>query len=231
MKKLEEITLENFENFFIKNLDLSHSQIKQDLFVLFVLDMKKNGFFVEFGACDGIELSNTLTLEKNFNWKGILSEPCKFWHKDLFENRKCNINIDAVWSNSNEKMLFNEVDSFKTLSNIDFINPNDDFNDLRQKTTNVKYEVNTISLKDLLLKFDSPKNIDYLSIDTEGSEFEIIKNFDFNLYNIKIITIEHNWSKNNTTNTKHKIYDLLTNNGYKNVLSEISGQDDWYIKF
>ena len=70
-------------------LSQSHSQLRQDLFTLNQLNFKKNGFFVEFGATNGINLSNTHLLEKEFNWNGILAEPAKIYHKELFENRNC----------------------------------------------------------------------------------------------------------------------------------------------
>ena len=56
----------------IKLSTISNSQLGQDLFVLDKLNFKSNGFFVEFGACDGKLLSNTFLLEKKFNWTGIL---------------------------------------------------------------------------------------------------------------------------------------------------------------
>ena len=61
----------------------------------------------------------------------------------------------------------------------------------------------------MLDKYNAPKKIDYLSIDTEGSEFDILKNFDFNKYEIKVITCEHNF-----TNSKEKIISFLTSIGY-----------------
>ena len=61
----------------------------------------------------------------------------------------------------------------------------------------------------MLIKYNAPKLIDYLSIDTEGSEFEILKNFDFNNFKFRVITCEHNFSDN-----REKIYKLLTDNGY-----------------
>ena len=51
-------------------LKIQNLQLRQDLFVINELNFKKKGFFCEFGACDGIELSNSYLLEKKFNWQG-----------------------------------------------------------------------------------------------------------------------------------------------------------------
>ena len=90
-------------------LPKSKSQLRQDLFVLNQLNYKKGGYFVEFGATNGIDLSNTYLLEKNFGWQGILAEPSIGWHNDLIKNRKCNIDKNCVWIKSNELLNFNEV--------------------------------------------------------------------------------------------------------------------------
>jgi hypothetical protein len=91
------------------------------------------------------------------------------------------------------------------------------------RTKYVEYNVQTISLKDLLDKYDAPDVIDYLSIDTEGSEYSILSNYDFSKM-FKIISIEHNWNNN-----RENIYNLLINKGYERIFTEISEFDDWYI--
>ena len=75
----------------MKNLSFSKSQIRQDLFVLNELDFKKNGFFIEFGAANGLNNSNTFILENKFGWDGLLAEPAKIYHDNLANNRKCQI--------------------------------------------------------------------------------------------------------------------------------------------
>ena len=62
----------------------------------------------------------------------------------------------------------------------------------------------TVSLTDLLDDHSAPLEIDYLSIDCEGSELEILKNHNFDKYSFKVITCEHNF-----TEKRKKIYDLL----------------------
>jgi len=63
---------------------------------------KEGGYFVEFGAANGCDLSNTYILEKQFGWRGVLAEPAKMWHKNLIKNRDCNVEFDCVWRTSGE---------------------------------------------------------------------------------------------------------------------------------
>jgi hypothetical protein len=67
--------------------------------------------------------------------------------------------------------------------------------------------------------------IDYLSIDTEGSEYEILSHFDFEKYHFKIITCEHNF-----TPARERIFSLLTKNGYARKCENLSKIDDWYVR-
>ena len=204
----------------IKCLPYFCSQFGQDLFVLNELNFKKNGFFVEFGATNGINGSNTYLLENKFNWRGILAEPAKIFYDELNKNRKCFIETNLVWKNSKSRLLFHE-DFAGGLSTIKkFID-----HDTQIRKKNKEYILETISLNDLLVKYNAPKIIDYLSIDTEGSEFNILNNFDFNKYKFRIITSEHNFTPN-----KNKIHKLLTKNGYvKKHSSLVSFVDDWYV--
>ncbi len=82
------------------------SQIRQDLFVVAATRGKKNGFFVEFGATDGREMSNSLLLEQSFGWSGILSEPAPVWHNELKANRRAKIDTRCVWKSSGETIDF-----------------------------------------------------------------------------------------------------------------------------
>jgi FkbM family methyltransferase len=203
-------------------LDKSRAQLKQDLFVLSELDFKRNGYFVEFGASNGFDLSNSYLLEKDFGWNGILAEPAKRFHDELKKNRSCHIETDCVWRDSNSVLNFNEVDN-AVLSTISAFNDSDYHRPNRKGGTT--YRVHTISLIDLLIKYDAPRTVDYLSIDTEGSEYEILRNFDFDRYQFNVITCEHNF-----TSKRDEIFELLTNHGYVRKFVGLSDFDDWYIR-
>lgn len=207
---------------FVSNIHFSTTDTATDLFVLSELGFKKSGYFVEFGACDGINGSHSYLLETKFGWKGILAEPAKTWHKELDKNRSAFIEKDCVYSQSNETLTFNEVRSNLAYSTIDRFSKSDDHQKIRKRGT--RYKVNTISLVDLLDKYHAPNTVDYLSIDTEGSEFEILSSFDFKKYKFKVITCEHNYTEN-----RDKIAKLLTKNGYVRKFVEMSLHDDWYV--
>lgn len=87
----------------LKFLEFSQAQLHQDLFVLSELGFKRGGFFVEFGATNGLELSNSFLPEDKFEWYGILAEPAKKWHKALKNNRpNTKIETDCVWRATGE---------------------------------------------------------------------------------------------------------------------------------
>ena len=200
---------------------LSQSQLKQDLFAFSKSGFKKGGYFVEFGATNGKSLSNSYLLEKEFSWQGIVAEPAKNWHEALRENRNCNIETDCVWIKTGKMLDFVEADSGE-LSTLEAYKDQDHF--AKKRNNSQGYQVKTISLIDLLNKYDAPDVIDYLSIDTEGSEFDILNAFDFEKYRINVITCEHNYTEN-----RQKIYQLLTSKGYERVYTGFSQWDDWYV--
>lgn len=205
----------------IDMLDKSKSQLRQDLFVLSELDFKESGYFVEFGAANGIHLSNSYLLEKEFKWNGLLAEPARMWHKELQKNRSGPIETRCVWKKSGQTLKFNEAE-IGELSTIDDFSDKDAHSKARE--TGTRYDVETISFLELLETHNAPKVIDYLSIDTEGSEYIILKDFDFDRYQFKVITCEHNH-----TPMREKVYELLTRHGYKRKFESLSKFDDWYI--
>jgi FkbM family methyltransferase len=197
------------------------SQLGQDVLALSQLGIEKPGYFVEFGATNGLGLSNTYLLEKNFGWKGILCEPAKEWHEELTRNRSCAIDTRCVYSSTGQKIQFSET-SIGELSTITTFMKSDANRLIRKKASS--YLVETVSLEDLLSTHGAPSHIDFLSIDTEGSEYEILNAFDFSKYSFGLICVEHNFTEN-----REKIRALLTRNGYSQILVEFSAFDDWYV--
>lgn len=207
-----------------KHIGDSKSQILQDLFALHSVDFKPNGFFVEFGATNGVTLSNTHIMEAKFGWKGILAEPARCWTAALRANRNCTIDTRCVWTATGERVQFLETSDAELSTAGTFANRLDGH--AKTRTTIETYDVETISLADLLLAHNAPRQIDYLSIDTEGSEYLILSHFDFDAFDIKVITVEHNYVQRD----RDQIHRLLTSKGYVRTLEKFSQWDDWYVR-
>lgn len=182
------------------------------------MGMNPNGIRVEKSGRFNLQS----LLEKTYNWEGVVCEPGMSWHQKLNRNRKCSIDLRCVWSKSGLDIVFNETAN-PELSTISHFDDCDGHSESRKDGT--KYVVTTVSLADLLVTHNAPKNIDYLSIDSEGSEYEILKAFDFNKYEISIITVEHNF-----TSRRNDIFRLLADNGYQRAFENMSQWDDWYVK-
>jgi FkbM family methyltransferase len=199
------------------SLHLSSAQNLQDLIVGAVIG--GNGFFVEFGAADGIELSNTFYLEKYLNWDGILIEPDKYWKTDLKRNRKCQLDFRAVVpsSGSGKKFAFTSNTSplHSKLADDGHV----------QVGIQRIHKVIGASLEEILKSREAPKEIDLISMDVEGSELAILENFDFKAYGVKFWIVEHNFRLADM----RKIKELMFSKGYEIYLENFSAQDFYFI--
>lgn len=197
----------------------SQSQLGQDVWVLERTDFKRNGFFVEFGATDGVALSNTWLLEKHFGWDGICAEPNPKFYRQLLENRTCTVDDGCIAASSGKEVEFILAAEFGGIA--DYAEK-DMHADKRSayKVRGHTVAMKTISLDDFLDKHNAPRKIDYLSIDTEGNEFDILESFPFDKWQINYLTVEHNYS-----DVRRKLRELLEENGYRCVERE---WDDWY---
>jgi FkbM family methyltransferase len=202
-------------------LDCSRAQLFQDLLAVVSSGAKRNGYFVEFGATNGVELSNTWLLEKQLGWTGILAEPARVWHEALRSNRNCIIETDCVWKETGISVDFAEADN-AVLSTIDSYKGRDLHAGNREEAKT--YPVRTVSLIDMLRRYNAPRYIDLLSIDTEGSEFELLSAFDFSAYDFGCIVVEHNFTDN-----RERLHSLLVGGGYRRIMTGVSKFDDWYL--
>jgi FkbM family methyltransferase len=203
------------------NGPMGHGQLFQDLWVLFETGQQSAGYFVEFGAVDGLSHSNTLVLERQFGWRGILAEPNPLMSKVLGENRVASIDTRCVWRTSGELVeLFVTPDpEFSTLVGLQ----QSDQHAATERMTGETHKVRTVSLADLLQEHDAPLVIDYMSVDTEGSEYEILSAFPFGSRTIRLVSIEHNHRP-----IELDLDRLMTTHGYERRFPQLSGWDAWY---
>ncbi|ETC98202.1 FkbM family methyltransferase [Asaia sp. SF2.1] len=215
----------DFYLFCRNNLAQSKAQIYQDLWVLFMTEEKTSGFFVEFGACDGIFMSNTWLLEKKYKWSGILAEPNPHWADSLLLNREAHIDHSCVYRSTGDVVEMRCVTQAPELSHVADIVPSDIHQREGNRENITVEQVNTISLEDLLRKYNAPHIIDYLSIDTEGSELEILQSFRFDRYDVRLISVEHAGDESK----REAIRETLESRGFQRWYPELTRWDDWYI--
>jgi FkbM family methyltransferase len=202
----------------------SKSQLLQDLWAWWESGMKQGGYFVEFGAAGGVRLSNTWLLETTFGWTGIVAEPHPAFWPSLDRNRSCFKSRKCVYSVSGETIEFLALEQGE-LSRIASIDPHDKHERKGARRNGERIVCETISLNDLLAEAGAPPEIDYLSVDTEGSEFEILSRLDFEAWRFNAISVEHNF-----TGTRDRVHQLLKANGYRRKWEAFTRFEDWYVR-
>jgi FkbM family methyltransferase len=210
-----------FLGYLLKNGHASSSQIFQDIWVLFETGEKRGGFFVEFGATNGKLISNSYLLETGYGWNGILAEPAPVWHEELSRNRKCLISHKCVWTKSGETLFFRQTKE-PEYSTLDSFSKRGDAHASAREDAEL-IQVETISLNDLLTECIAPTTIDYISLDTEGSELSILETFDFDHYNVRHLSIEHNHTEDEV-----KIDRFMASKGFERCFPEFSLFDGWF---
>ena len=174
----------------------SHPSTRNDEWVIKeALRGVRKGYYVEAGAFDGLTDSNTLTLERYFGWGGLLIEP----HPELIPQVKANRPGNAICTKalgvtgmtSGTLLLGGQWTGLQELMTRKFI-------EQHQQRTNPGVEVEVVTLHQALEEADAPKMIDYLSMDTEGSELPILVDYFLNTppklrRQFKCITVEYQY--------------------------------------
>ena len=180
--------LHDFMRFYAENWNLSSSQWSQDVFVMYAANGKRCGRFLEIGGADGYTHSNTYSLEKCFDWRGTLVEPDPRQFRVLKRARSENTLVHAAIS-PNGIYGFQNLRLAGQLSALEDHEGKDMHIEARLKSQSFS-RVSTISLTTLL----RDTAFDYLSLDVEGAELDIVKSVNWNLVKKpQILTIEHNF--------------------------------------
>ena len=168
---------------------LFKSQKSQDKWVIFrVLPFKRNGFFLDLTAADGITHSNTFALENLFGWSGICIEPNPKFYKKLSSTRNCILDSSVI-SDTNEKVVF-RIDNGLLGGIIDDDTDNNYRTRAEQLAIAETITLNALPLNALLDRYHAPAQIENFSLDVEGSEERIIRSIDFEKYQFLCLTIE-----------------------------------------
>ena len=169
----------------------------QDILIHQLSRRKKDGVFVDIGANDGVSISNTLMLEKDFGWSGIAVEPIPSVYEKLRSNRKCHMVHGCVTPKAGKAKFLEMVGGPNMLSTLAMNNVGLTARRLRKNAERHKAIINEIdvdcyTLQSLVNRFEI-KRIDFLSVDTEGGELEILQSIDFDAIPVGVISVENNY--------------------------------------
>lgn len=169
----------------------------QDIFVAELLNMKRNGVFVDIGANDGITISNTAYLEKELNWSGIAIEPIPDVFEKLKSHRICTVLNACVTPQPGKAKFLEVVNGTDMLSTLAIHNHGLTARRLRKnaKRHNAKImerEVDCLTFDSIVIE-NNITDIDFLSVDTEGGELEILRSIDFDRNPVRAISVENNY--------------------------------------
>ncbi len=194
----------------------------QDVWVINeVYNGKRNGFFVELGAADGFSDSNTFILEKHYGWSGLLIEPNPInynritnWHHRTSTKVPLAVdpepgNLEFMIDGQRSSLLVDEADNMteRRASKL-----------ARFREKGMVVTVEAVPLEEVLDRYNAPADIDYFSLDVEGSETRIMRNFPFDRYRFHAMTIER---------PTPELNELLFANGYHFVRNSL--YDTFYV--
>ena len=159
-----------------------------------------NGFFVELGANDGVQQSNSLYFEQQRGWKGVLVEPSphNFIQCKLNRNPKnfifCNACVDFDYKKKYVDIQYANLMTISKNLHLDLNNSSDHINLAKKNLKKYEevFEFGSVAktLTELLTDSNAPKLIDFLSIDVEGAELSVLRGIDFKKFNFRYILIE-----------------------------------------
>lgn len=193
-----------------------YSQAGQDQWVVETLG-DRPGYFVDVGAYDGVETSNTFALERHLGWTGVCIEASPAIAAACASNRTCSTVAKAVAER--EGWVWMLGDRIVSQGGV---------------------QVPSATLTEILRSVRAPDTIDYLSLDIEGGELIALQGLDFDRYTVLLMTVEHNLYANGPEH-KDAIFEFLTGHGFERVVDNVRCLDtrypmyygveyeDWYI--
>jgi FkbM family methyltransferase len=190
----------------------NYGQFDQDLWVtLGIAPGVHDGYYVDVGSGDGVFFSNTKLLD-DLGWKGVCIDP----FPSHMASRTCQMFKQVIFSESGKHVQFRKAGLLGGIEQ--------DLNLHKQQVSLAPLvELVTATLDEVLAKAHAPKHINYMNLDVEGAEYDVLRGLSFDQYQIDSLTIEHNYEPAK----REAILKLITANGYVRVRSwEV---DDWYV--
>lgn len=179
----------------------SYAQYQEDLIISSFFSNIKKGTYIDIGAYDPNELSNTKKFYQQ-GWRGVNVDPNESTIELFNQLRPEDLNINCGISGSFEDLLFYEL-NYKSLSTFNHSDAIESLKTLPKASIIKEYKVKCVPLKNIFEQFN--EKVDFLSIDVEGYEETVLESNDWELYRPTLIIIEINRNTNRLLSILNKI--------------------------
>lgn len=206
--------IELYHRLWLHIVKKSFSQKGEDLLIDKLLQHKGKGFYIDIGAYDPHRFSNT----KRFylkGWRGINIEPNLISYRKFLKNRPEDINLNIGIASEAGKMIFHEVFP-ETLSTFS-LNELKEYENQGYRVIGMK-EISVRKLSDVLEEYCANRSIDFMTIDTEGYDLDVLKSNDWSRFRPRVVCVETAQITRAISKKKASINEFLTKNGYKQYL-------------
>ncbi len=181
-----------------------------------VFNGKTGGYFIDIGAADGVTYSNTLLLERGYQWRGLCIEADPGFYAHLKRVRRATCIYACVDACEREVTY---VSQGLTSGIVDSDTDNADLETAGDPASRSVFTLRTRRLVDILREQRVPRNIDYLSLDVEGAEDRVFATFPFDDYQVTCMTIER---------PSERLNAILLAHGYMTI-KQVQGFDSYYV--
>jgi FkbM family methyltransferase len=214
----------NTASYFLQKGIAPESQLLQDLWVI-SQHGDNPGFFLDIGAGHPIHISNSWTLQSQFDWEGIIFEPnpeFSLLQKQIRSAPGVEILKLAVTPTKQDFMNYK--------SDGEYSGDPDNFpgelhserNKSRKKILTERVPATTLRE---VLETRGITKVDYISLDIEGGELDILKSFPFDVCSVHLITVEHNFRRDDML----KIDKFLEEKNFRRSLNSETEWDSFYV--
>jgi FkbM family methyltransferase len=191
-----------------------YGQFEQDLWIEHgIAPGKRDGYYVDVGSADGVVISNTKLLD-DLGWKGVCIDP---FPRNM-ASRTCQMFRQPVFREGGKHVQFRAAGDLGGIQN--------DLNRYKERDAVGQaplVDLVTTTLDEVLAQAHAPSEIDYMNLDVEGAEYDVLLGLNLDRYRIGSMTVEHNYEPAK----RDAIHALLAAKGYVRVRSwEV---DDWYV--